>query len=31
MREIYDLAQAEGDTPFSAALALARRRLDDAR
>jgi leucine dehydrogenase len=30
MREIYDLAHAEGDTPFSAALALARRRVDEA-
>jgi leucine dehydrogenase len=30
MREIYDLAQAEGDTPFSAALALAHRRVDEA-
>jgi leucine dehydrogenase len=30
IREIYDLAQAEGDTPFSAALALAQRRLDEA-
>ncbi len=30
MREIYDLAQTEGDTPFSAALALAHRRVDEA-
>jgi leucine dehydrogenase len=31
MREIFDLAQAEADTPFSAALSLAQRRLDEAR
>ena len=31
LREIYDLAHADGDTPFSAALALAQRRLDEAR
>jgi leucine dehydrogenase len=31
IREIYDLARAESDTPFSAALALAQRRLDEAR
>jgi len=30
MREVYDLAQSEGDTPFSAALALAHRRVDEA-
>jgi leucine dehydrogenase len=30
IREIYDLAQSEGDTPFSAALALAQRRVDEA-
>jgi leucine dehydrogenase len=30
MREIYDLAHADDDTPFSAALALAQRRLDEA-
>ena len=31
LREIYDLAHADDDTPFSAALALAQRRLDEAR
>jgi leucine dehydrogenase len=31
MREIFDLARAEADTPFSAALSLAQRRLDEAR
>jgi leucine dehydrogenase len=30
LREIYELAQSQGDTPFSAALALARRRVDEA-
>jgi leucine dehydrogenase len=30
MREIFDLAQSEADTPFSAALALAQRRVDEA-
>jgi leucine dehydrogenase len=30
MREVYDLAHSEGDTPFSAALALAHRRVDEA-
>jgi leucine dehydrogenase len=30
LREIYDLAHAHDDTPFSAALALAQRRVDEA-
>jgi leucine dehydrogenase len=30
LREVYDLAQREGDTPFGAALALAHRRVDEA-
>jgi leucine dehydrogenase len=30
LREVYDLAQSEGDTPFGAALALAHRRVDEA-
>jgi leucine dehydrogenase len=30
IREIYDFAQDHGDTPFSAALALAQRRVDEA-
>jgi leucine dehydrogenase len=30
MREIFDHSRAEGDTPFSAALVLAQRRVDEA-
>jgi leucine dehydrogenase len=31
LRQIYDLAAHHGDTPFSSALALAQRRIDEAR
>jgi leucine dehydrogenase len=30
LREVYELARSEGDTPFGAALALAHRRVDEA-